>query len=156
MLIISICMGLCLINFQKVYAFYQLKVFARQLINDIRYIQLQSMVNPDGLPYKIKFWTTYLNHGNRYQIYRGDLELIREVRLPENIEMYFGGKGQPFAPDGSDVNVRVLKYKIGGESGVIGTNTGTINLRERVNGKAVGVVVHAIRVRLGDPNEVDD
>lgn len=80
------------------------------------------------------------------------MELKKEVKLPKTLEMYYGGADQPFNPD-SEAGVRVLAYKATGE---IATNTGTVNLRDKVNGKAVGIVVHRIRVRIGEPNEVAD
>jgi len=154
-LFIALIFIFSLISFQKVYASYQLKLYSSQLVNDIRYIQQQSMMNLNlegDLQYKIKFRTKYLSNGNVYQIWRGDIQQKKEVKLPYTLELYFGGAGQPFNPDG-ETGVRVLAYKATGE---IATNTGTVNLRDKVNDKAIGIIVHRLRVRIGTPNEVDN
>lgn len=152
-LLIGIILGLSAITFQRAYAAQQLKIYSYQLVNDIRYIQQQSMMNLGGdLQYKIKFRSKYLANGNTYQIWRGDIQQKKEVKLPKTIEMDYGGKGKPFSPDPVDPNIKVLAYKATGE---ISTNTGTVNLRDKVNNKAVGIIVHKLRVRIGAPNEVD-
>lgn len=77
------------------------------------------------------------------------MELKKEVKLPKTLEMYC--TGEPFSPD-TEAGVRFLAYKATGE---IDTNTGTMNLRDKVNGKAVGIIAHRVRVRIGLPSEVD-
>ncbi|WP_073164366.1 pilus assembly FimT family protein [Desulfofundulus australicus] len=151
-LLILMTLTLFLLNFHKIHAAWQLKIYTRQLVSDIRYIQQQSIMNLEGdLQYRIKFYSKYLDNANKYQIWRGNIEIVKEVKLPETLEMYYGGAEQPFNPDPDDPTVRVLAYKSSGE---IATNTGTVNLRDKINERAVGVVVHRMRVRIGAPNEV--
>jgi hypothetical protein len=147
-LFIALIFIFSLISFQKTYASAQLKSSSRQLVSDIRYIQQQSMMNlGEDLQYKIKFRTKYLNNGNVYQIWRGDIQLKKEVKFPNSLELYFAG--EPFSPDG-EAGVRVLAYKATGE---IATRMGTVNIRDKVNDRAVGIIVHRRRVRIGAPNE---
>jgi len=167
LLLFGLILGFCALSFQRIYALYQLNLYSRQLINDIRYIQQQSMVytddddpdDPVDPKYIIKFWSVNLDDGNKYEIYRKirdvyyepiRYELIREVILPPNIELTFNTS---HAFDGYgyyDDPVRVLEYNYGGE---IGTQMGTVNLTETITGKGVGVVVHKVRIRLGALNE---
>lgn len=152
MFLVLVLINLSFFGFRSIYASYELNFYSRQLVNDIRYIQQQSIMNPSDLQYNIKFYSKYLPDRNKYQVCRGNLQIKKEVRLPRNIEMYYGGAGQPFGSYCFNPLIRELKYKTSGE---IGTNTGTVNLRNTVNNRAIGVIVHRIRVRIGPPSETD-
>jgi len=152
MLLVFVLVNLFSFGFRSIYASYELNFYSRQLVNDIRYIQQQSIMNPNDLQYNIIFYSKYSPDRNKYQVCRGNLQIIKEVRLPKNIEMYYGVAGQPFDSYFFNPLIRELKYKTSGE---IGTNTGTVNLRDTVNNRAIGVIVHRIRVRIGQPSEKD-
>jgi hypothetical protein len=123
------------------------------MVNDIRFVQEQAIMNPDNL-YNIKFYSKYESSGNKYQIWRGNLEMKKEVKLPGSIELTFN-TSYPFGDYPHDYphsSVRELSYNSSGE---IATNTGTVNLKNNTNNVTVGVVVHKIRVRIGQENETD-